>query len=82
MAHAMSGFILIWIGFQISKGVAQSESTLSSLRAVFSFVPVFGAGLSLLLLKWYPLSKDRMHQIRLELDRRSSERKSMSSEKA
>jgi Na+/melibiose symporter-like transporter len=51
-------------------GANQSPEAIFRLRAIFAFAPVVALLLSLILLRFYSLSRLRMEEIRRELDRR------------
>jgi GPH family glycoside/pentoside/hexuronide:cation symporter len=71
LATALSGYILIWTGFDAALGAAQSESTFLWLRVMNSFAPAAMASTCLLLLYRYPLTEKRMHEVKqILVDRR------------
>jgi GPH family glycoside/pentoside/hexuronide:cation symporter len=71
IATFLSGWILVWAGFEISRGAAQSAGTLLWLRLLFAFFPflaLFGAAWWL---RGYSLDAETMraiHQRRAEKD--------------
>lgn len=72
-ATALSGVLLVWIGFSSDIKGAQSAETLWWLRFVFTVVPAAAFVIGLLLLAGINLSRERLHQVREELERRRGE---------
>lgn len=70
VALFMSGFILDLAGFQVALGHEQAPGTFLTIRVLFAFVPAVALGLGLFLLKFYPLTDDRMYAIRDEMEAR------------
>ncbi|MGC9452081.1 MAG: MFS transporter [Oceanipulchritudo sp.] len=68
-----SGIIIDLSGFDPSLGGNQPEGTLLTLRLAFSLVPTAAFAIALLALHFYPLGEERMHQIRIELEKRRGE---------
>lgn len=48
----------------------QASATIQGLRVAFVLIPVAGELTSLIILKFYPLTEARMHEIRVELEQR------------
>jgi GPH family glycoside/pentoside/hexuronide:cation symporter len=69
-ANALSGLVLVWIGFQASLGGAQSAATLLWMRILFVVIPAAAFFGCLLLIRNYPLNSVRLQEIRAELERR------------
>jgi GPH family glycoside/pentoside/hexuronide:cation symporter len=69
-ATALSGMILVWVGFSSTAGSAQSAETLWWIRFVFVVVPASAFVVGLMLLRGIDLSRKRMHAVREELERR------------
>lgn len=69
---ALSGIILVAVGFEQSLGGDQSEQTIFLMRFLYAFVPMVSIGIAIALLAAYPLTKERMHEIRIELEKRRS----------
>ena len=63
IATFLSGWILVWAGFEIEHGAAQSESTLLWLRLLFSFFPFLALFAAAWWLRGYPLNADIMHAL-------------------
>ena len=66
----ISGFILVWVGFDQGRGGEQSEYTYFLMRFLYSFVPSLSIVIGIVLVALYPLTKGRMREIREELERR------------
>ncbi|MFT3782521.1 MAG: MFS transporter [Nibricoccus sp.] len=65
----VSFFILDWIGLD-SKLPQQSEHTIFMIRFLFLAIPMVGLGFSLVALKFFPLSQEKMSEIRTLLEER------------
>jgi GPH family glycoside/pentoside/hexuronide:cation symporter len=70
VALFMSGFILDLSGFKIALGHDQTPETFLIIRSLFAFVPAVALGTGLFLLRYYPLTDDRMYAIRDEMEAR------------
>lgn len=73
-ATALSGVILVWIGFDAAKGGGQSEASLLWMRLLFILVPAAAFIVGLLLLRGLNLTRERMHAVRGELELRRGAR--------
>ena len=73
---ALGGFLLLLLlgasGYDKDLA-AQSPRTLSTIRAMMSFVPAAGAGLGILFLVFYPLGPARMKEVQEQLKRQRGE---------
>jgi len=65
----LAGAIFVFVGFQANTP-AQSESTLFNLRLIFVLAPTIGLSLSLFFLHLFPITEERSHQIRRDLEER------------
>lgn len=65
----VSFFILEWVGFDSSTPV-QSESTLFTIRLLLAAIPIVGLVISMAALARFPLSQERMAEIRTQLEAR------------
>ena len=70
LAMLVSGFILSWTGFDVKLGGAQSESTFFWMRVLYCFVPTVMVLVTFVILKFYPLTEQRCHEVRKELEAR------------
>lgn len=66
----LAGVILDVSGFDIALAGQQTEATLFKMRVLFVFFPIAMAGGMIALIKFYPLTEERCHEIRLELEKR------------
>lgn len=64
----MAGILLARTGFDASLGGNQSEQTLTMIRLLFAAIPLAGIGLAVVILLRYPLSPQRMAEIRAQLE--------------
>jgi glycoside/pentoside/hexuronide:cation symporter, GPH family len=68
VATILSGAILVVIGFDQASGGAQAADTVLGMRISFSLIPILGVVGSLLVLRAFPLTAERMMAIRRELE--------------
>lgn len=76
----LAGVILDVSGFDIALEADQTDETLTMMRALFVFFPIAMAGAMIALIRFYPLSEDRCHEIRLELEERRGKLKGTAEE--
>ncbi len=69
-AVGLSGFILVWIGYDSDLGSAQTESTLLWMRILFTFVPGIALLVSIYFISRFPITPERASEIRSELEAR------------
>lgn len=62
--------LLGWVGFDAGLAGRQTEHTLFMIRFLFMLIPVIGLLFALAALSRFPLTQERMAEIRLELERR------------
>jgi glycoside/pentoside/hexuronide:cation symporter, GPH family len=65
-----SGFILNWTGFDVALKGAQAPGVFTSMRLFFSFAPGIACVICLVVISFYPLTHDRMHEVRVGLEKR------------
>jgi GPH family glycoside/pentoside/hexuronide:cation symporter len=65
----ISFFILGWVGFD-SNFAQQSEHTIFMLRFLFAVIPIIGLAFSMFALARFPLSQEKMAEIRTQLEAR------------
>ncbi len=70
LAYALSGFILVWIGFDRKLGGHQAHSTLLLMKAFYCVVPAMFFLIAFLVFWRYPISRRFATQVRAELDDR------------
>ncbi len=66
----IAGAILVFSGFDPSLEYEQAPSTIYNMRLMYSFVPASLLALALLLLVKYPLTRERVFEIKDELQKR------------
>ncbi len=69
-ALAMGGFLLNATGFDVALGTAQTERTLFLLRLFDVVIPMLTSCLAIWLISAYPITEERAHDCRKELERR------------
>ncbi len=70
VAFGMSGIILGLIGFKQELGGSQSVQTIFLMRGMFAIFPVLFGVLALVLVKYYPLTVQKMAEVRAVLEAR------------
>jgi len=70
LTNSVGGLLLVWIGFEQSLGVNQPVGTITYMRILFSGGPLIAFALGLFLLLRYPLTQERMQQVRTDLEAR------------
>jgi GPH family glycoside/pentoside/hexuronide:cation symporter len=71
LCAGISGLVIVWSGFDIAKyGDHQPPEVMLTMLSWYSFIPLFFCGVALVLLKFYPLDRARMHEIRARLEAR------------
>jgi GPH family glycoside/pentoside/hexuronide:cation symporter len=73
LAAILAGVILKISGFDVALEGAQTAETLTKMRVIYVFFPMVMAGIMILLIRFYPLSERRCHEIRQELEKRRGE---------
>jgi len=68
LALLFSGILLNFTGFDATLDGPQTESTLTTMRALDATVPAVFVGVACVLLLFYPLSKSKMHRMRRILE--------------
>lgn len=70
IAFALSGLILAWVGFDAKLGADQVDGVLLNIRLVLVFSAGAFIGLAAILCLYFPLSTQRIEEIRAELEAR------------
>ncbi len=70
LATGASGFILMWTGFEAKSGSHQAPGVLSLMVLLFVTVPAFFWSVAVVLIWFYPLTREKMAVIRAELEAR------------
>ncbi len=68
----LSGWVVVWCGFDIKFGGDQPEGVFFAMRICFSLIPAVGCALSLVAIRNWPLTRERCTEISAELNRRRS----------
>lgn len=70
LAVALSGWVIVWTGFDVKHGAEQPEGVFFAMRVLFSLIPAAGSLLALLAIRNWPLTRERCEDIRRELSQR------------
>ena len=70
VALAAAGFLLHATGFDVELGAAQTADALFWMRIIDAGVPLVCSALAILMIAWYPLTEEKSHQIRKQLEKR------------
>ena len=73
LALALSGLLLVWCGFDIALGAAQTAGTILAMRILAAVVPVSGMFVAIVLIAFYPLNERRMQEVRKTLNSRDEQ---------
>lgn len=66
----ISGFVLVYTGYQAANGAEQPQEVIDKLRFFFYILPSATAVPALILLYYFPISEKRAQEIRVELEAR------------
>jgi len=69
-ALAGGGFLLNATGFDVELGGAQSEQTIYMMRIFDAFIPTVCSGLAIWMVYLFPITEEKAHEIREELEQR------------
>lgn len=69
-ALAGGGFLLNYTGFDVELGGAQSEQTIYLMRIFDAFIPTVCSGIAIWMVYLFPITEEKAHEIRLELEKR------------
>ncbi len=70
LTNGLGGLLLVWTGFQVSRGAAQPPEVLAHLKTLYVWIPIGFWSLCLLCIWRYPLTRQRMEEIRAALEAR------------
>jgi glycoside/pentoside/hexuronide:cation symporter, GPH family len=73
LTFSFAGMVLVWTGFEQAHGSAQPAGTMLHIRMVFAFVPAAAYLVGIVMLRWYPLSRDVMADVRTALETRRAQ---------
>ena len=65
-----SGLLLNWTGFDALLGAAQSPDAIFKMRLLYAFLPAVLTLAAIACLYYYPLTEQRMHDVRERLERK------------
>jgi len=63
IAIGLSGWVLVWTGFDVKLGGAQADGVFFAMRLCFSIIPAAGCLLALLAARNWPLTRQRCEEI-------------------
>ena len=69
----ISGYILVWTGFDVALGGAQPERTLFLIRLLYTIVPAVGILIAMVIIMRFPINRQRAEEIRRQLEMKKSE---------
>lgn len=69
-ALAAGGFLLNATGFDVALGGDQAERTIILMRVFDAFVPFVASGIAIWAIATFPITEERAHQVRLQLEAR------------
>lgn len=72
ITFSFAGVVLVWAGFEQSRGGAQDPAALTDIRLVFTLVPAAAYLVGIAMLRWYRLSPVVMADVRTELELKRS----------
>jgi glycoside/pentoside/hexuronide:cation symporter, GPH family len=67
LAFLLSGFVLVWVGFNEKLGGAQTPETILGMRLLFSFVPAAALLIAIVCIWAYPITEESAKTTRHEL---------------
>lgn len=69
-AFFISGFVLLWVGFDEKLGGTQHAGTIQGMRVLFSFVPAVALAVAIFCIARYPITETVAREVRAKLDQR------------
>lgn len=69
LALLLSGYLLTWTGFDVDLA-AQTGEAVELMRLADAFIPVIASAIAIWAILSFPLTEQRAHEVRLELERR------------
>ena len=70
LAFLVTGIVLNWVGFDVALKADQAPSTILAMRLFLTIAPALAAVACIILLKNYPLSRERAAEVRRQLEAR------------
>jgi glycoside/pentoside/hexuronide:cation symporter, GPH family len=68
----ISGYVLEWTGFDAALGGGQSERTLYAMRVLYTWIPVVGLLIAMIVIARFPINRARAEEIRKQLEARNA----------
>jgi glycoside/pentoside/hexuronide:cation symporter, GPH family len=68
----ISGYVLEWTGFDAALGGGQSERTLYAMRVLYTWIPVVGLLIAMIVIARFPINRARAEEIRRQLEARNA----------
>jgi len=72
LAFALSGYILVWVGFDQALGGAQAANTLFLMKVCYCGIPLLFFLLALIIFLRYPITRTMAARVREQLDARAA----------
>ena len=73
VTSGLSGLVLVWTGFHIDQGANQSAAVLANLKNFYIWIPIGFLIIAFFAIQRYTLTRERMADIRKELEARRGE---------
>jgi GPH family glycoside/pentoside/hexuronide:cation symporter len=73
LALALGGFLLDWTGFDVDLNGEQTAQAILLMRLFDALIPVVSSGLAIWAVYSFPITEEKAHEIRLELEARRGE---------
>jgi glycoside/pentoside/hexuronide:cation symporter, GPH family len=70
LAVFLSGYVLVWAGFDATIGRVQSVHTILVLRVIFTLLPAIAIALTILFVSRFPITERSAYEIRKALEKR------------
>jgi len=77
LGAVMAGLVVSLSGFEVSRGIYQDPGVFTNMRLLFSIIPACALSLGLLILWRYPLTRERMMEIKAEIKQRRKEQEAL-----
>jgi len=72
LAMLVSGWLLVWTGFDVEEAAGQGEGTLIAMRVLNAAVPACFFGVAIFATRVYPISESMANAIRARLEQRNA----------
>jgi len=74
-ASILSGFLLVWTGFNVALGSNQTPQTLLYMRLCDIGIPIVTSIVAMFIIMTFDLSEAKCHEVRVEVERRREDRR-------